>query len=369
MIPNAIPSVGREELLEISKVFDSGWLGMGSVVFDFEKAIKDFLGARYVIGVNTGTSALHIALDALGVKDKDEVIVPSLTFISTIQVIIACGAKPVFCEVERDTLNIDIEDVKSKITEKTQIIIPVHYGGQPCNMDELLNLSQENSLHIVEDAAHAFGSLYKGGRIGSFGDVTCFSFDPIKNITCGEGGAVVTSNRPLAELIMKKRILGIDKDTWHRYKDKRSWFYEAVTKGYRYHMSNINAAIGLVQLKKLGKFIDKKRKICCCYDEAFKDIKEIKLLKRDYEQIAPFNYVIMVEFERDNLIDYLKEHGVMAGVHYIPNHMHPVFKIFYTSMPVTEEIFRHILTLPLYFDMEESDLSKVIETVKDYFGC
>ncbi|HNQ63729.1 MAG TPA: DegT/DnrJ/EryC1/StrS family aminotransferase, partial [Syntrophorhabdaceae bacterium] len=181
------PSIGVDELEEVRKVFETGWLGLGSTVFEFETRIRDFLGAKHVIAVNSGTTALHIALDAHGIGEGDEVIVPSLTFCASIQVVTALKAIPVFCEIEPDTLNIDIEDARKRITHKTKAIMPVHYCGNSCDMDELLKIGKENNIFIIEDAAHAFGSSYKGRKIGSFGDATCFSFDPIKNITCGEG--------------------------------------------------------------------------------------------------------------------------------------------------------------------------------------
>jgi len=369
VIPNARPSIGKEELLEVQKVFETGWLGMGSVVFEFEKAISGYLGAKHVICVNTGTSAIHIALDALGLKEADEVIVPSLTFVSSIQAICACGATPVFCEIDPDTLCIDLKDVKKKLTKRTKAIMPVHYGGEPCDMEGLISLARQFSLNLVEDAAHAFGSRYKGKMVGSLGDLTCFSFDPIKNITCGEGGAVVTGDDKLAQIIIKKRILGIDKDTWHRYKNQRSWSYEVVTKGYRYHLSNINAAIGMVQLRKIEDFLRKKRDVCGQYNAAFNGLKGITLLKRDYGNIAPFNYVIRVKKDRDALIGYLKERGIDAGIHYIPNHLQPAFKQFYTPLPVTEGVFDQIATLPLYVDMNEQDILRVIEAVLSFLKC
>jgi perosamine synthetase len=250
MIPVSRPSIDHEELKALEPIFESGWLGLGSTVFAFEETIKNYLGAKNVIAVNTGTAALHIALEGFGIKAGDEVIVPSLTYAACIQAITATGATPVFCEVSEDTLLMDIDDVASRITAKTRAIMPVHYCGNPCDMDNLLNLAEKHQLTIVEDAAHAFGSTYKGRKIGSFGHATCFSFDPIKIITCGEGGAVVLSDDDIAEQIRRKRILGIDKDTWHRYQNRRSWFYEVTTQGFRYHMSNINAAIGLSQFKK-----------------------------------------------------------------------------------------------------------------------
>lgn len=367
MIPVSRPSIGTKELDAVKKVFESGWLGMGVQVFEFENALKAFLGAETVIAVNTGTSALHIALDALKLDKADEVIVPSFTFAGTIQAIIACGAKPVFCEIDSKTLNISIKDIRNKINKETKVIMPVHYGGQPCDMDEILKIARSCGAVVVEDAAHAFGSTYKGKKIGSFGDITCFSFDPIKNITCGEGGAVVLRDLVLAAEIIKKRILGIDKDTWHRYRNERSWFYEVIGNGFRYHMSNINAAIGLVQIEKMNTFTEKRRSICSKYDSAFKGIKGIELLERDYSKIVPFNYVVKVNNDRDVLIDYLKKNDIDSGIHYIPNHIQPAFKKFRVDLPVTEDIFKKILSLPLYPDMTDNDVAAVIEAFRSYF--
>jgi perosamine synthetase len=369
MIPVSRPSIGIEELNEIKKVFETGWLGLGSTVFEFENTLKEYLGRRHVIAVNTGTTALHIALDALGIGENDEVIVPSLTFCASIQVITALRAMPVFCEINQATLNIDIKDVKKKITSRTKAIMPVHYCGTSCDMDALLDIGKEKNIIIVEDAAHAFGSSYKGKKIGSFGDVTCFSFDPIKNITCGEGGAVVLENDEFAEKIRRKRILGIDKDTWHRYRNERSWFYEVTTQGYRYHMSNINAAIGIAQFKKLDLFIQRKKEIVQRYNDAFENIDGIKVLSWNLKETAPFTYIIRVlNNKREDLIEVLKEKGVGTGIHYIPNHLQPFFKHFATSLPVTEKLGEEILTLPLYYDMTDVQVSTVIEAVSSFFN-
>ena len=368
MLPVSRPSIGNEELEEIRKVFDTGWLGLGATVFEFENTIKEYLGAKNVIAVNSGTTALHIALDAFGIVEGDEVIVPSLTFCASIQVITSLKAIPVFCEIDPDTLNIDIDDVRKRITSKTKAIMPVHYCGNSCEMDTLLDIGRKNSILIIEDAAHAFGSSYKGKKIGSFGDVTCFSFDPIKNITCGEGGAVVLSDDVIAEEIRRKRILGIDKDTWHRYRNERSWFYEVTTQGYRYHMSNINAAIGLVQLRKLGMFIEKKKNIVKIYNESFRNIKGINILKLNQNETAPFAYIIRVlDGRRDEMMDFLNSKGVGSGVHYIANHIQPYFSRYARPMPITEKIWKEILTLPLYFDMTEDNISLVTRSVNTFF--
>jgi len=367
MIPVSKPSIGKEELAAVKRVFDSGWLGMGSSVKEFEDEISKFLGGSTVIAVNTGTTAIHLALDALGINEGDEVIVPSLTFVATIQAITATGATPVFCEVEANTLNIDVKDVAKKITGRTKAIIPVHYRGLPCDMDGLMSLVKGKDIKIVEDAAHAFGSHYKGKPIGSFGDITCFSFDPIKVVTCGEGGAIAIRDTSLASLIQRKRILGIDKDTWSRYKHERSWFYDVIDQGYRYHMSNINAAIGLVQLKKFKKLNAKRIKIAKRYDKELGKIEGLELLKTNYKDIAFFMYIIKVKKNRDGLMDHLKENGIVSGIHYIPSHKFKYYEKHATSLPVTDKLYEEILTLPLYPDMTAAEQTKVIEAIKDFF--
>ncbi|MGC8804605.1 MAG: DegT/DnrJ/EryC1/StrS family aminotransferase [Candidatus Ratteibacteria bacterium] len=366
MIPVAKPSVGEQELEEVRKVFQSGWLGMGAWVKQFEDELKNFIGAKFVIATNTGTSAIHLALVCCGIKNGDEVIVPSLTFAATIQAIVATGAFPVFCDVQPDTLNLAPADVRKRITSKTKAVIPVHYRGYPCDMEEIQDIAEKNKLRIIQDAAHAFGSKYKGKKIGSFGDITCFSFDPIKIITCGEGGAIVTNDDDVARTAEKGRILGISRDTWSRYKHERSWFYDVETIGFRYHMSNINAAIGIVQMKKFDGFLKRRQDIVRIYDENLKHIEGIELLKADYESMAPFCYIIRAE-QRDALMAYLKENGIDTGIHYIPNHLQSYFSKYKASLPVTEKIWNEILTLPLYYELKDEQVLMICEKIKDFY--
>lgn len=367
MLPVSRPSIGAEELEAVRHVFDSGWLGLGSAVFAFEERLKAYLGARHVIAVNTGTSALHIALAAYGVARGDEVIVPSLTFCASVQAIMAVGAVPVFCEVSPRTLNLDVADVERRLTPRTRAVMPVHYCGQACDMDALLALGRARGVAIVEDAAHAIGSTYKGRRIGGFGDCTCLSFDPIKNLTCGEGGAVALSDDALAEEILRKRILGIDKDTWHRYRNERAWFYEVTTPGFRYHMGNINAAIGLVQLGKLEAFCARKREIVAAYNRAFAGLPGIALLDWNLEDTAPFAYILRVlGGRREAAIEALRARGVGTGIHYIPNHTQPLFRPFATPLPITEQLGEEILTLPLFQDMTPGEVEQVVDAVESF---
>ncbi len=369
MIPIQRPSLGAEELEEVKKVFDTGWLGLGSVVSEFENRIKSYLGAKHIVAVNSGTTALHVTLDAFGIGEGDEVIVPSLTFCASIEAITALRATPVFCDIDLNTLNIDERDAEKKITSRTKAIMPVHYCGNPCNMDYLMMLGKKHDILIIEDAAHAFGTSYKGRKIGSFGNAACFSFDPIKNITCGEGGAVALDNDEIADIIRKKRNLGIDKDAWQRYEGRQSWFYEVKIQGYRYHMSNINAAIGLAQLKKLDSFVERKRRVIERYNGHFADMDGLRLLQWNISEVSPFSYMVRVmKGKRDEMIDFLLTKGVSTGVHYIPNHIQPLFKQYTCALPATERVWKEIITLPLFYDMTDADVQRVIESVKEFFA-
>jgi len=364
-IPVSRPSLGDEELAAVKTVFDSGWLGLGANVLEFENSLKQFLHAKHVVCTNTGTTALHLALDVLGIGKGDEVIVPSFTFVATIQAITSTGAKPVFCDIHEDDLNMDVSHASKKITRKTKAILPVHYRGFPCDLDEIHELAEKNDLYVVEDAAHAFGSSYNGKKIGSFGDISCFSFDPIKNITCGEGGAVAFQDDALLEPVQQKRILGIDKDTWSRYRNERSWFYDVVTQGYRYHMSNINAAVGLVQLKKFESMNRRKIEVARQYDIAFRDIEGIILLKNyDYKDIGLFAYIMKVCNKRNELMDHLTLKRVGSGIHYIPSHLFTFYKKRRCHLPVTEQIYNEIISLPLFPDITDTQVELVIEAVK-----
>lgn len=356
--------LGEEELAEVKEAFDYGYFGLAAKVLEFEEELRKYLGAQYVVATNTGTSALHLALDALGIGEGDEVIVPSLTFVSSFQAISATGATPVPCDIYPDTLLMDIDDAQRRITSRTKAIMPVHYTGNPCNMNALMTISKEHNARIVEDAAHALGSYYQGRKIGSFGDITCFSFDSIKTITCGEGGAIVCQDAGLADRLRQKRLLGIDRKS-HTYSWKeRSWFYQVRTRGFRYHMSNINAAIGLAQLKKIDSFISRRKEICRRYDSAFKEIPAISCLPINYDEVAPHIYVIRVKNGcRNDLMEYLKSLDIETGINYIPNHLHQFYANKAISLPETEKAYQEILTLPLHFGLSDDDVAKVIQGV------
>jgi perosamine synthetase len=365
-IPVQRPYLGKEEVEAVAGVFDSRWLGMGQVTAEFEERLREFLGAAHVMAVNTGTSALHIALEVLDLQEGDEVILPSLTFVSAVQAVTAAGARPVFCEVKMETLNLDISDVERRITDKTKVIMPVHFAGLVCQMDEIMQMAAGRGIRVIDDAAHAFGSTYRQRPVGTLADMTCFSFDPIKNITCGEGGAVTTGEEEMASRIALKRNVGIDKDSWARA--GRQWFYRVVTPGYRYHMSNINAAIGLAQLERFEAFKSRKQDIVRRYDEAFGTLDELGVVQRDLEETFPFFYIVRLPGgRREELINHLRERGIGSQVHYIPNHLQPLYREFSEPLPVTERLYGEILTLPLYYEMDDGDVERVVDGVASFF--
>jgi dTDP-4-amino-4,6-dideoxygalactose transaminase len=360
--------VGAEEIEELKRVFASGWLGLGPVVAEFEGAIGAYLPAKNVVATNSGTAALHLALMALDLREGDEVILPSMTFAAAVQAVLAAGAKVVFCEIDERTLNVDPEDVARRIGPRTRVVMPVHYAGLPCDMAALRSLGAQHSLRIVEDAAQAFGSSCEGKRIGSFGDITCFSFDPIKNVTCGEGGAVTTADDEVAARIRRMRLLGIDRDAYTRL-NEASWYYEVVDPGLRYHLSDINAAIGIAQLRKLDRFVARRRAIVSRYDATLGRVPSLVLPTRD-PGTAPFSYVVRwLGGRRDEVIQQLRKAGVGAGVHYIPNHLQPFFahhdrvSTGGAPLPVTERVWKELLTLPLHTELTDAEVDQVVATV------
>jgi perosamine synthetase len=365
-IPLAKPFVGDDEYAALKPIMESGWLGMGASVGEFERAVSDYIGCKYSLAINTGTNAIHIALEAVGVEGK-EVIVPSMTYAATIQAILMAGGTPVFAECREDDLNLDIDDAIARITPKTKVILPVHYAGKSVDMDRLLEIAEIHKLTIIEDAAHAFGSLYKNRKIGSFGHLTCFSFDPIKTITCGEGGAVCTNDKKFADRITHMRVLGISKNTWDRYKSERPWLYDVIDKGFRYHMSNLNAAIGLVQMNKLQKLIAVRKEIAARYDAEFNTLNEIAILEHDLKETVPFCYTIRIlNGKRDSFMSYMKECGIGVSILYIPNHQQQFFKKYSQKLPITEKLAEEFVSIPLFAGMLNEEAGYIIEKVKTF---
>jgi dTDP-4-amino-4,6-dideoxygalactose transaminase len=353
------PSLGAEELRAVEDVFRSGWLGQGSVTRRFEEALERHLGCKHAVAVNTGTSALHIALSAFGIGRGDEVVVPSITFAASVQAILATGATPVFADVEERTMLVDVADVARRIGLRTRAVMPVHLYGSACDMAALLALAERHGFWVVEDAAHAFGTVHDGRHIGSFGHATCFSFDPIKTVTCGEGGAVTLADDARADAIRRLRVLGITPEagpSGHR---------EVVSAGFRYHLPDFCAAIGLAQLAKVDAFVARRREICRAYDAAFAELRHVRLRPVDWDVVAPHIYVVRVQGRlRADVMAALRRAGADSGVHYVANHLQPFFRPFATEpLPVAERVWQEILTLPLHCDMTDADVRTVVDAV------
>lgn len=361
--------VGISEAKALEQVIlNDGYLGMGLFVKKFEENLTNYFKAKHVVCVNSGTSALHLALMAVGLKEGDEVLVQSLTYISSFQAISAAWAKPVPCEIVPETCTINLKDAKKRLTNRTKAIMPVHYASRVGNLDEIYEFAKKYNLRTIEDAAHAFGTVYKGNKVGSFGDVVCFSFDGIKNITSGEGGAVITNDEKLSKYIMDARLLGVQRDTEKRYKGLRSWEFDVTHQGYRYHMSNLFAAIGLAQLERFEKEFKPKRQLLAKrYHEALKDLLDIILFPNDYEEIVPHIFPARIlNGKRDGLRQYLLDNNIECGIHYYPNHLLTYYGAMKGELPITEQIYSELLTLPLHPDLSENEQDYVIEKVKKY---
>ncbi len=364
---------GPEEIKEVVDTLESGWLTTGPKTHRFEEDFKEYIGCKHAIGLNSCTAGLHLSLMALGFSRGEEVITTPLTFPASANVIVHSNLTPVFADIEPGTLNIDPEQVRAKLTSRTRAILPVHFAGHACDMDALLGLAAEQDLRIVEDAAHALETFYKGKKIGGLGDTTSFSFYATKNITTGEGGMLTTNNDKLAEKIRVMRLHGLSRDAWKRY-DKRGFAkWELHVPGFKYNMSDINAALGIHQLKKAGQFLELRKKYAARYDEAFRDVEEIETLKiKDYTQSAHHIYVIALDLtrltlNRDQILDEMQQAGIGVAIHFEPLHLQPFYQQRYGTrekdFPVATSYGERILSLPLFPRMREEEVEEVIQTL------
>lgn len=369
-IPVFAPHIGVDTLKHVTDAFDVGWLGMGASTKEFEDRIAEYIGldSRYVVATNTGTSALHLALRVAGIGAGDEVITPSFNYVADHQSISMTGADVVMCDIRNDNLGIDVEKAEQLITEKTKAIIPLHFAGIPCDQEGVYSLAEKYGLRVIEDAMHAFGTSIADRKIGSYGDITCFSFDPVKIITAIDGGCVIVKTEEEREKLRNMRFLGVDKETSERYKNKRAWEYDVISEGYRYHLTNILASIGISQIKRVDEFIASRQKICTAYSSAFKDLEGIRLLAEDFNGISPFIYSLRVENgRRDNFINHLNEKGIDCGIHFIPVHRHTYFSAARCGdMTVTDQVVKEVVTLPLHSNMKPEFVERVIEAVTTF---
>jgi len=355
--------IGDAEKQAVLGVLDREFLGIGVEVEQFEQALAELFGRPTVCVVN-GTSALHLSLQACCIGVGDEVLVPSLTYVASFQAISATGAKPVACDIDEQTCLLDLIDAEKRITKNTKAIMPVHYTGGVGDLDAIYDFAKKYNLRIIEDAAHAFGTTYQNKRIGSFGDIVCFSFDGIKNITSGEGGCLVTDDESVLQKVRDARLLGVEKDTVKRFSGERSWDFDTTAQGWRYHMSNIMAAIGIEQLKRFSEFAEKRQNLAKHYDKLFSNHLIIKPVSQNYDSVVPHLYVVRIYGmqNRKEIQQKMLEKGVQVGYHYQPNHCLSFYKNDKAlPLSVTESVFPEIMSLPLHPDLSNNDVQYVVD--------
>ena len=371
-IPVFQPHIHVDTLKHLTDALDVGWLGMGALTQEFEQRISAFLelDGRYVVATNTGTSALHIALRVAGVGAGDEVITPSFNYVADHQAIRMCGADVVMCDIRYDNLGIDCAKAEALITPRTKAIIPLHFAGVPCDQEGVYRLAERHGLRVIEDAMHAFGTEIGNKKIGSGGDITCFSFDPVKIITSIDGGCVVVNSEDEFQRLQRLRLLGVDKDTTERYRNRRAWDYDVVSEGYRYHLTNIMASVGISQIKRLEEFMASRRRVCSAYSMAFGGIPGLKIPETTFADVSPFIYSLRVtDGSRAELIDHLRARDIETGIHFIPVHKHKHFAgCRVGDMAVTDKVVAEVLTLPLHSNMRPEFVERVIEGVTSFFA-
>lgn len=374
-LPFHVPELDEDEIDSVVSVLRSGWLTTGPKVKQFEQEFAAVTGVRHAIAVNSCTAALHLALDAVGIREGDEVIVPTMTFAATAEVVAYFKAKPVLVDCTEGALNIDPDGIEKAITPRTKAIIPVHFGGHPCEMDQIMAIARSHNLRVIEDAAHALPARYRGKMIGTIGDCTCFSFYATKNMTTGEGGMVTTNNEEWAAHIRAMSLHGLSRDAWNRYTAKGSWAYEILAPGFKYNLTDIAAALGIPQLHKCERFWKARERYAALYDEGVRDLPEIiRPRAADHVQHAWHLYVIQLDLERlrigrNEFIELLRERNIACSVHFIPLHLHPYYRdtggYRPEDFPVASKAFQRVLSLPLYSKMTESDVEGVITGITE----
>jgi len=374
-VPFHVAAVGDEEAQAAADVIRSGWLTMGQRTFEFERRFAAYVGAPHAIAVVSGTAALHLALEAFGIQAGDEVLLPTTTFTASAEVVCYFGATPVLVDVEPRTMNLDPADAARRITSRTKAIIPVHIAGVPCEMDEILTLASKHGLRVVEDAAHALPASYHGTPIGALSEVTAFSFYATKTLTTGEGGMLTTGNDKVAERVRIMRLHGIEREAWKRYSSDGSWFYQVQEAGYKYNMTDIAAAIGLVQLGKCDDLSAARHAIAERYTAAFSKIPSLQVPDEHHDRKTPWHLYVLrlhrdrLSIDRDRFISELKSRGIGTSVHFIPLHLHPFYRKRFGyepgDFPHAEAEYARVLSLPIYPTMTDAEINAVIHAVAD----
>lgn len=369
-LPYCLPLIGEEEVAEVVDSLRSGWVTTGPKVKRFEEDFAAYTGARHAIAVNSCTAALHLALAAAGVGPGDEVIVPTLTFCATANVVVHLGARPVLVDVDEDGL-LSAAVVERALTRATKAIIPVHFAGQPCELKSLKDVAARCGAALIEDAAHAVGASYWGRPIGAHGNTAAFSFYATKNMTTGEGGMITTGDDRMAALMRRLALHGMSRDAWKRYTETGSWYYEVLEPGYKDNMTDIQASLGLHQLRKLEPFITRRREIAAVYDSAFATLPDIELPRElpGRRHVYHLYAIRLKAHDRGEFIDSLRRRNIGASVHFIPLHRHPYYRETYgyrpEEFPVAERLYSGFVSLPLYPRMTDSDVADVVEAVRD----
>lgn len=366
------PSIGKKEINRVTTCLKSGWITTGALCKEFEDKFCQLTGSQRAISLNSATAGMHIALTALNISDGDEIITPSMTFASTVNMIALSGAKPVFVDVDYGTLNINTDLIEEKITKKTKAIIPVHFAGAPADMDKINSLAKKYKLTVIEDAAHAVGTYYKGIHSGGFGHTAIFSFHPIKNITTGEGGMITLSNAVLEKKVRLLRFHGIERDAWKRYGKGGNPSYDIAEPGYKYNMPDILAALGLAQMERWPEFNRKRTELAGIYLEKLEDISGIDLPQvPQYDHVHAWHlFVIKVSaLDRDEFMNRLSEYNIGYGLHFPPTHSLNYIKKRYEGniglLPETERAAQKIISLPLFPDMREKEVEYVCKAIKE----
>jgi dTDP-4-amino-4,6-dideoxygalactose transaminase len=367
--------IEEAEIEEVVASLKSGWLGTGPKVHKFEEMFKEYKGSKYAMALNSCTAALHLSMFAIGIKPGDEVIVPTMTFASTASVVIHAGGVLVFADCDKDTMNIDPEDIKKKITSKTKAIIPVHFAGRPCNMDAIMNIAQNYNLKVVEDCAHAIETEYHGRKTGTFGNVGCFSFYVTKNIVTGEGGMAITDNEEYANMVKIMGLHGMSKDAWKRFSDSGYKHYQVLYAGYKYNMMDIQAAIGIHQLPRVDKYWQRRQEIWERYNEAFKNLPLFTPAPIEPDTRHAYHlYTLLLDIDnlkitRDEFLDEMTKRNIGVGVHYIALHLHPFYQERFGykrgDFPNAEWISDRTVSLPFSAKLTDEDVEDVVEAVEE----
>jgi perosamine synthetase len=369
LIPVFKPSLDHEEYEALREPMEQGMLGLGPKTKEFEEKFAAYCDAKHAVGTNSGTSALHLGFAVLDIAGG-EVITTSLTYVATNHAILYCGGIPVFADIEPDTGNVRVDEIERCITPRTKAICVVHYAGHPCDMDPILELAARHDLPVLQDSAHACGSRYKDRPIGSFGGINTFSFDPVKNLATGAGGMVTLSDDADDGRMRKLRWLGHSRPPGTpAAPGEMDYYHETEELGFRHHMNDLAAAIGLVQLRKLEKHYQRRRDIAAIYDREFAGIEWLRApVMKDYAFTAQHKYVVQVpEDDRDAFMLHLRERGVGSHVHFVPSHLHPVYKAYRTELlPETERFWRRIVTLPMFPGLTEDNIHQIIDAVRSY---